>query len=380
MGGMRGNEFKPTRHNQLSQETLAQDWHNLLAAFSELREARGAPNLLVHASSQALFLHERLLALGIDDSEWGSPKSVPVPITRHPKTEAEKREWATRIKSARMQLVMWRAIAAVGTEVILKAVGERALFEAAAAYTKQPAESYRTDLVTLAPVCAFWLVKDDGSTGESNAALEDEALEAMLYAWELVFLAQMFARIKERSADAQNPAMSGLKGWGLANISLWGQAGSRLRRRLRSQAAPRDLYALLAQELPAALRIAWEHREPREPLRSTGKRKMNFARRTARILENPGDETRGTRALPAPGRKKSQPMTELELLTFADRERLLKRAKDAGYSRQELLWFQLVLENPKLKNKEAAAKMGITAEHVGVIKFRANRKRKAVGF
>ena len=75
--------------------------------------------------------------------------------------------------------------------------------------------------------------------------------------------------------------------------------------------------------------------------------------------------------------KRNAPPEIGELATFANRENLLKRAKAARLSSQELEVFELYIENPKLKYREIADRLGISTSQVGVIKHRIKTKLTA---
>jgi DNA-binding CsgD family transcriptional regulator len=92
----------------------------------------------------------------------------------------------------------------------------------------------------------------------------------------------------------------------------------------------------------------------------------------ARQLEKQSERTRRRR-------ERQESTEESELATFADRERLLQRAKAVGLSPQELEVFRLFVQNPKIRNKDVAAQLGMSASQVGVVKLRAKRKLAAVG-
>ena len=60
------------------------------------------------------------------------------------------------------------------------------------------------------------------------------------------------------------------------------------------------------------------------------------------------------------GKQDSKPPLEVELAAFADREKLLKQAKDAGLPPREYELYKLrVVENPGMSLREAAQRMGI---------------------
>jgi DNA-binding CsgD family transcriptional regulator len=80
------------------------------------------------------------------------------------------------------------------------------------------------------------------------------------------------------------------------------------------------------------------------------------------------------------GRAVSPPPTEeTDLAAFANKELLRKRARAARLSPQESEVFELLIENPKLKYREIADRLGISTIQVGVIKHRIKSKL-AAGF
>jgi hypothetical protein len=66
---------------------------------------------------------------------------------------------------------------------------------------------------------------------------------------------------------------------------------------------------------------------------------------------------------------------EKELAAFDEREReeLLKRGRDVGLPPQEFELYKLLIGKPGLKNKEYGAQLGITANHVAVLKSRIKK-------
>jgi DNA-binding CsgD family transcriptional regulator len=72
--------------------------------------------------------------------------------------------------------------------------------------------------------------------------------------------------------------------------------------------------------------------------------------------------------------KTDAPSELQELAEFANREILLKRAKAARLSPQELDLFQLCIDKPKLTYREIAAELGVSVSQVGVIKHRIKNK------
>lgn len=116
-------------------------------------------------------------------------------------------------------------------------------------------------------------------------------------------------------------------------------------------------FSRLLRELPAEVLAAYRGRPP-----GWGDL-MDVRTAAARNLEKKG---------PRPDMR--------ELASFADRENLLKRAKVARLSPQEFEVFELYIENPKLKYREVAERLGIkSTQQVGVIKHRIKNKL-AAGF
>ena len=67
------------------------------------------------------------------------------------------------------------------------------------------------------------------------------------------------------------------------------------------------------------------------------------------------------------------PPQKVELAAFADTEKLLKQAKDAGLTSREHEVFKLFTENPGIKYREVADKLGISVGAVGKIKSRIKK-------
>ncbi len=77
--------------------------------------------------------------------------------------------------------------------------------------------------------------------------------------------------------------------------------------------------------------------------------------------------------------KKIAPPQEVELAAFADKEKLLKRARDAGLTAREHEVFKLFTENPGIKYREVADKLGISVGAVGKIKSRIKKALTETG-
>jgi DNA-binding CsgD family transcriptional regulator len=69
----------------------------------------------------------------------------------------------------------------------------------------------------------------------------------------------------------------------------------------------------------------------------------------------------------------------LELAAFADREELLRFAKAARLSPQEMDVFELSIANPQMKPREIAERLGRSSVQVRVVKHRIKKKLEAVG-
>jgi len=106
----------------------------------------------------------------------------------------------------------------------------------------------------------------------------------------------------------------------------------------RDKSAKRERFEQLLEDLPAQVLEVWE--EAAHPLGDLYEIRTEAARR----LE----------------KRESKPPLEVELATFADHEKLLKRAKAAGLPPREYELFKLrVVENPGMSLREAARRMGI---------------------
>ena len=114
-------------------------------------------------------------------------------------------------------------------------------------------------------------------------------------------------------------------------------------------------FARLLKELPAEALAAYEERP-----RAWGDL-MDLRTEVARRLEK---------------REAQSNKKELtELAAFADRETLLKLAKGARLSAQELEVFELCTSNPGLSYREIAERLGMkSTSQVGVVKHRTKRK------
>ena len=106
----------------------------------------------------------------------------------------------------------------------------------------------------------------------------------------------------------------------------------------RDKSAKRERFEQLLEELPAQVLEVWE--ESAHPLGDLSEIRTEVARRL--------------------GKRDSKPPLEVELATFAEHEKLLKQAKDAGLPPREYELYKLrVVENPGMSLREAAQRMGI---------------------
>ncbi len=129
----------------------------------------------------------------------------------------------------------------------------------------------------------------------------------------------------------------------------------------RGKSARRERFEALLKELPAEVLDVWK--ETAHPLGTLSEIRTEVARR----LEQ----------------QSSKRSVEVELAAFADREKLLKRAKGAGLTPREYQLFSLVLGNPerllrrnyKLNHSEAAQAMGVA---VGTTKSLWSRTKKKI--
>lgn len=70
----------------------------------------------------------------------------------------------------------------------------------------------------------------------------------------------------------------------------------------------------------------------------------------------------------------SSPTEETELATFANREALLQKARDAGLTPREYELFEFFIENPTAKNADAARALGVAEGTVKSIKNRIKNR------
>jgi hypothetical protein len=203
------------------------------------------------------------------------------------------------------------------------------------------------------------MLRDTGERGERLARL---VCAAFLLAWNKIpgIMAATIEAFQKAVPRVANEA--GLAEFLTAHLathtSLW--ANLRLRAGIDERREEGEsLYMRLLKELPAEALATYAERP-----RGWGDL-MDLRTEAARRLE-----------------KRNAPPDVTELAAFADREKLLKRGKDAGLSPREYQLFALVvgdpkrfLKNGKLNHSEAAQAMGVA---VGTTKSLWSRTRKKI--
>ena len=150
----------------------------------------------------------------------------------------------------------------------------------------------RSNLECLALACSLWLLEPTGAMKASADDLDAACFNRMLYAFEI----NPLIRIHRQAKDSKLPeaerlaAANAAAGWSRANLCFDGKPGEALRRALGDEAPLAVQYEQFLQELPSASLVAWEDRQSGEPLRSTGSREKNLARRVAASIERIGNE------------------------------------------------------------------------------------------
>lgn len=285
-------------------ERYAAEWRELRNTLMEIKgaplmEIKGAPHagasFLAFYRDRMMAVHRRLLELGFDMSNPGEAQVVPVPATRHPKTAAQVRRWNAELLFRVQEFLLSFSVTGVGAHVVYSAVGAGPLADVLAGYLSDrdalsreelTALVSRSNLEYLALACALWLLEPVGAQKACAAEFDAACFERMLYAFEGNALIRINrqARNDELSGAARQMASNAMAGWALSELSWSGEFGSRLRRALDNR------YGSLLQELPAASLIAWEDREPQEPLRPAGAREKNLVSRTDENLRGLGNE------------------------------------------------------------------------------------------
>ena len=150
-----------------------------------------------------------------------------------------------------------------------------------------------------------------------------------------------------------------LTGYYLAQLSTTPRY--RLGRALRAAGPPEEV---LRQELPAQALMAWAER---------GETEFVLKDLRGRIADSIARNVSGSAA--NPGRA-----SEIAALAaFASKEQALKVGRDAGLAPREYEIFKLFIENPGIKYREIANRLGISVGTVGKTKARIAQALKQVG-
>lgn len=301
---MQNNASKYAGGKSDSIEFAAWQWREINKSLAEA--GKGAVNpgagVLSFYRDQMVATAGRLLDLGLDVSDHHNPQVVPVPLARHPKTNAEARRWEAEIEFRINQYMLSFAVTAAGTHIIFSDVSREALAAALAPYIENPHELTRatildalsrSNLEILALACVIWLMEPAGLEMNRRDELDAAAFQRMQYTMETATLSRVAAQAKgsgSKTEPEKLAASNALAGWSLANVSRKGPAGGRLRQALGDGASDKVQYARLLEELPAATQIAWEDWRPEEPLRSDGSGNKSLARRAAALIESGAHE------------------------------------------------------------------------------------------
>jgi len=123
-------------------------------------------------------------------------------------------------------------------------------------------------------------------------------------------------------------------------------------------------YERLLKELPTAVLSVWSCRVAAWKTEKPSLEQVDFKRmrnEVAKFLE-----------------KRNAPPQESDLAAFADREKLMKQAKIAGLSSQELEFYEL-FTTLGMKPKQVAVEKGVTPEHARQVKHRIKNKLLVAG-
>jgi hypothetical protein len=129
-----------------------------------------------------------------------------------------------------------------------------------------------------------------------------------------------------------------------------------LREHSKDKSAKRERFEQLLKELQGQVLEVWAETE--HPLASLSEIRTEAVRR----IEKPSVSSQVQ-----------------ELAEFANREELLRRAKAAKLSPQEMEVFNLSIANPQMKPHDIAKRLGLPSEQVRVVKHCIKRKLEAVG-
>jgi hypothetical protein len=357
---------------------------------------------------QMAWSSDRLLERGLDMSSRRSPRTIPIPLARHPRTQRDARRFEAEIMALLELHDLCFTVTAVGVHVVFSAVAHEDLVEVLSGYVEgYPAEVSReeigrwvsrSDLESLALACALWLLEPVGEMESRVADLDAACLDRMSYAQEIWTLTSNAIRSRrhELPEDKRLAATNAMAGWSAANLSLTGEAGKELNPLLGGYGVPAEVrYERLYQELPSATLVAWDDRGAEEPLRPTGQREINLTRRVAKgIIGARGNEETLHRGKIVPGgldaasteidARSSEPDQLLE--EFELRETLRQQLgalprwiESAHLSEQEKQVYELDMRTDH-DTKTSARELGITENHVRQVrKNYLHKLRKAAG-
>ena len=204
---MSGDKSSPKACGVEPIEFAKAQWRKMYEALAEVKASpHPGASFLSHHRDQMVSSHDRLLKLGLDVSDLSNPRVVPVPVARHPKTEAESERWEAEITfRSRLHLLSF-SVAAAGAHVVYSAVGDEPLVEVLAGYVSDPAALPREDIAPLisssnleylALACSLWLFEPTGAMKSSAGDLDAECLSRMLYAFEINPLTHIHRRAKD---------------------------------------------------------------------------------------------------------------------------------------------------------------------------------------
>jgi hypothetical protein len=224
--------------------------------------------LFGYAQHQVELLDARLERLGVDTSQGLDPVYL-LPHARLPVGDEQAMSLMRTVLEARR----WRTIHYSGVRAYHIAIGGETLAAIVAAHCR------RVPPVPLEAVGA--LVEKIGVY----------ILQNMLYTWERCLVFEAGINMQEMPTKSlREVGRDILTAWARENIKLTGQEGGRLRRALGIEGFPHAQEEPLMCELPGAVTLAWKDMQPKEPLRSTGRRETSLVRRIARLMEDTGSE------------------------------------------------------------------------------------------
>jgi hypothetical protein len=147
---MISSRFSHGRDPYVSVEAAARQWRELYNVIEEIKDTSHAgSHFLSFYRDQMVSSADRLLELGLDVSDLHNPRVVPVPIARHPKTEAETRRWDAEISFRIEEHMLSFSVAGVGAHVVYSAVGDAPLVEVLAGYVHDASTLPRENIAAL---------------------------------------------------------------------------------------------------------------------------------------------------------------------------------------------------------------------------------------